>query len=92
MPDRENAIKCLIDIEQIMITRQEICPPEELQYWIELQEGVADALSLLKEQEAVEPITVGNDYRQWRCPKCRDRLRYRLDKFCPHCGRVVKWE
>jgi hypothetical protein len=51
MPDRENAIKCLIDIEQIMITRQEICPSEELQYWIELQEGVADAISLLKEQE-----------------------------------------
>lgn len=49
--DRENAIKCLIDIEQIMITRQEICPPEELQYWIELQEGVADALALLKEQD-----------------------------------------
>lgn len=57
--------------------------------------GIAEAeamLELLKEQEAVEPITVGNDYRQWRCPKCRDRLRYRLDKFCPHCGREVKWE
>lgn len=49
--DREKVINCLNDIEQIMATRQEICPPEELQYWIELQEGVADALALLNEQE-----------------------------------------
>ena len=53
MTDREKVINCLKDIEQIMVCRQEICPREELQYWIELQEGVADALALLKEQEAV---------------------------------------
>ena len=51
MTDREKVINCLTDIEQIMVCRQEICPREELQYWIELQEGVADALALLKEQE-----------------------------------------
>lgn len=51
MPEREKAIDSLTDIEQIMIARQDICPREELQYWIELQEGVADALALLKEQQ-----------------------------------------
>ena len=51
MPNREKVINCLTDIEQIMVCRQEICPREELQYWIELQEGVADAIALLKEQE-----------------------------------------
>ena len=51
MPDREKVINCLTDIENIMIVRQEICSREELQYWIELQEGVADALALLKEQQ-----------------------------------------
>jgi hypothetical protein len=51
MLDREKVISCLTDIENIMIARQDICPREELQYWIELQEGVADALALLKEQE-----------------------------------------
>lgn len=51
MIDREKVINSLTDIENIMIARQEICSREELQYWIELQEGVADALALLKEQE-----------------------------------------
>ena len=53
MIDREKVINCLTEIEQIMVCRQEICPREELQYWIELQEGVADALALLKEQEGI---------------------------------------
>jgi len=50
MPDREKVINCLTDIEQIMVCRQEICPREELQYWIELQEGVSDALALIYTQ------------------------------------------
>jgi len=59
---------------------------------IKIANDISVVIDLLKERDAVEPITVGNDYRTWRCPKCRDRLRYRLDKFCPHCGRPVKWE
>ena len=51
MEDMEKAISSLTDIENILIARQDICPREELQYWIELQEGVADALALLKEQK-----------------------------------------
>lgn len=58
MVDREKVIECLTDIEQIMIARQEICPREELQYWVELQEGVADALELLKEQNHSDTFTV----------------------------------
>lgn len=49
MHNREKAVKCLTVIEQILVCRQEICPQEDLQYWIELQEGVADTLALLKE-------------------------------------------
>ena len=51
MQDTEKVIKDLTDLENIMIAQQEICPKEELQYWIELQESLADALELLKEQE-----------------------------------------
>ena len=58
MIDREKVISCLTDIENIMIARQDICPWEELQYWIELQGGVADALALLKEQKHGETFTV----------------------------------
>ena len=51
MRETEKAINCLTDIENILIARQDMCPPEELQYWVELQEGVADALSMLKEMQ-----------------------------------------
>lgn len=91
--NRENAIKCLIDIEQIMITRQEICPREELQYWIELQEGVADALALLNEQEAVEPEKEhsGSGITWWNvCGNCKTAINPN-DKYCHECGRAVKW-
>ena len=88
MPDREKAINSLTDIEQIMIARQEICPREELQYWIELQEGVADALSLLKEQEAVKPIT---EHKLFICPVCKNAL-FREQKFCHECGKRIEWE
>lgn len=54
MAGRENVINCLTDIEQIMIARQEFCPREELQYWVDLQEGVADALELLKDYERLK--------------------------------------
>ena len=73
MPDREKAIDCLTDIENIMIARQDICPREELQYWIELQEGVADALALLKEQDAVV-----------RCRSCQFD-----ENGCPHERRIT---
>lgn len=60
--DREKVINCLADIENIMIARQDICPPEELQYWVELQEGVADAISLLKDQQnVISGLKVIND-------------------------------
>ena len=51
MADREKIIKDLTDLENVMTARQEICPREEVQYWIELQESLADALELLKEQQ-----------------------------------------
>ena len=90
MPDREKVIKCLTDLEQIMITRQEICPPEELQYWIELQEGVADALALLKEQEPKTGYWIesaGDD----KCSVCGATYSdlypdYQHTHYCPNCG------
>lgn len=46
---------------------------------------------LLKEQEAVEPNPVHNSYRWFACGKC-DCSITREDRFCPRCGRAVKWE
>lgn len=50
----------------------------------------SDALALLKEQEAVEPV--------WRrgkafCGKCGLGLHMAVEQnnYCPNCGRAVKW-
>lgn len=59
-----------------------------------------DALSILKEQEAVEPvdITSGSDpiitllkISMWECGNCGERIA-KYDKYCPECGKAVKWE
>lgn len=53
---------------------------------------LSDALELLKEQEAVEPI-IGS-YGNKRCGVCRNKLQSIADKdiFCCKCGRKVKWD
>jgi hypothetical protein len=60
---------------------------------------MSDALSLLKEQKAVEPDT--NSAGTCTCGTCGETVGYypagcniprKLCKFCPECGRAVKWE
>ena len=61
---------------------------------------VADALALLKEQEAVEPKLVG--VNTWTCGKCgallgweefaQSGLELVKYKYCPECGKAVKWD
>lgn len=48
----------------------------------------------LKEQEAVEPIPYhrsdGTIFK-YECRQCRTKI-FKMDLFCRHCGRSVKWE
>lgn len=59
--------------------------------------GIDDAISLLKEQEAVEPTVSGAEehdgLRSWwyQCGKCKMPIEHG-DRFCRHCGQEVKWE
>ena len=98
--DREKAINCLTDIEQIMVCRQEICPREELQYWIELQESLAETITLLKQGDVITPYI---DIDEAKCPICKVKLTRQellgedvlfedFFDYCPHCGRKVKWQ
>ena len=61
---------------------------------------VDDALALLKEQEPVKPVV---DIDTWKCGNCGHTLErqellgdnvlfYEQYKFCPGCGRAVKWK
>ena len=92
MADIEKVINCLTDIEQIMICRQEICPREELQYWIELQEGVTDALAMLQEQEKAK-VVFGRCKDGSFATECGNCGMY-LDKaysICPKCNKELDW-
>lgn len=55
-----------------------------------------DALTLLKEQEAVVPM---NNYGTVRCGNCRNIVGYTdghgrgyRKNFCSQCGKAVKWD
>lgn len=54
----------------------------------------ADALALLKEQEAKPVIVTTNAYgtRFYHCPKCnRDLCVYPRQLYCSNCGQELKW-
>ena len=50
----------------------------------------ADALALLREQEPVPPDTAGAPW--WRCGNCGGDIVTEQFKFCPWCGKAVKWD
>ena len=59
-----------------------------------MSEVVPDALTLLREQEPVEPHAERDcDDGIWYygCGACHGAIDYK-DKFCRHCGREVKWD
>lgn len=95
MADREMVIKGLECIAQ---KREQAANPckgcgysDRPNYAICVKDIASDALALLKEQEAVEPTYedfLGN--RVARCGNCNGYIvRY---KYCPGCGKAVKWE
>ena len=71
-----------------------------LPYICDRERICADSLALLEEQEAVKPKLVGES--MWRCGKCEALLGWEdftpsgielvQYKFCPECGKKVKWE
>ena len=64
-----------------------------------IMEYIDDAISILKEQEPVEPKLV--DVNTWMCSECGALLgweefsQFGLElikyKYCPECGHEVKW-
>lgn len=59
----------------------------------DLQEAASEAITLLKEQGAVEPeVDVLNEIdRLYKCPKCHKHFFYKKQKYCDQCGQEVKW-
>ena len=86
MPDREKVIKDLESFVGICSTKWS--PHRIDESWKELQHLLADALAMLKEQEAVKRKISPEGVR---CGKCDRRLRYDSE-FCDKCGKAVKLE
>lgn len=61
---------------------------------MELHEMYTSVISMLKEQEAVEPeVEVLNEIdKLYRCPKCHKHFFYEKQKYCDKCGQAVKWD
>ena len=56
-----------------------------------------DAIALLKEQEAVEPLPQNSNgwvrtIKLWYCGACHSKISRRTSKYCPNCGRAVNWD
>ena len=100
MPDREKVIKgldvCLKNIDRPDCPND--CPylSDCLKYEnrVVFQPLMRDAIALLKEQEAVKPVTESSVYDQdtwfFVCGSCKKGAISPGDKFCRWCGRAVK--
>jgi hypothetical protein len=69
-------------------------------YCFEKNKLMQDALALLKEQEAIKPYAQGDG--SYACNNCGETVGWEemncggislvKYKYCPECGRVVKWD
>ena len=90
MADREKVLRWLTICGENMDC-SECCPylTEKYKDPVECMSALMrDALELLKEQEPVEPIKLEN---WWKCPSCSGNIVCNM-KYCPGCGRKVKWK
>ena len=88
MAELDKVIKCL-ELCRKLTNSCEGCPYENVpavENCMLTMHG--DALELLKEQEAVEPIS---EHHLFLCPVCKNTL-FREQKFCHECGKRIEWE
>ena len=91
MPDRKRTIHGLESCSTRGNCRERGCPYfEDENCTTSLS---ADALALLREQETTW-IREEDRVNHWRCEKCGfvEGITSRFHKYCPNCGRKVKWE
>lgn len=85
MPDREKVIKGLKNLRDAIAT----------DFIHEADQAVGtidDALTLLKEQEAVVPEVEGSSNTWWHvCGNCHTGINPNA-KYCHQCGKAVKWD
>lgn len=105
MPDREKVIKGFECCKRKDGNECKVCPYTESAYCVE--DMVTDALAMLKEQDAVKPFFESLGGVPWRmcCGSCyrvivetdsktgKEAVKFFEEfKYCPFCGKGVKFE
>lgn len=97
MIEREKIIRAVDSCFDYWLEQHRCLLPLELENVRQLK---ADALALLKEQEAVEPIEIidekypvgdHNRYKGYRCGNCKEDIPWDAN-YCLYCGRKVNWD
>ena len=90
MTKLEKAVKGLELLKQRLILQADV-----LGYGYHISD-IDNALELLKEREPVKPKEVKLWYTEYACGYCDYKSVGRKDgykmRFCPCCGRAVKWD
>lgn len=99
MADREKVIEELERLSEWFFLQYQVVYDGDAPDYYDAYKTVDDALALLKEQEAVEPIKMqrmDNNFSffvpYFLCGNCRYELVGEDVMFCAHCGRKVKWD
>ena len=90
-------------IENLNTAKLILCNPQILtpEIRIRIGQAVTDAITLLKEHEAVKPVRDKKTGRVWLCGNCGSYVGFEdhdendpneFDKYCRECGRPVLWE
>lgn len=99
MTDREKVIKGLECCDGYCNDDETGCPFDALEPFDCQKQLRADAIALLKAQEAVKPVV---DIDTWKCGNCGHALEHQQllgdnvllheqYNYCPECGKAVKW-
>ena len=86
--EREKVIRAVDSCFDYWLEQHRYLNPLELE---KVRQFKADALALLKEQEAVEPKHNPLSPTDWFCGKCGMCIS-RFHNYCPSCGQEVRWE
>lgn len=101
MIDREKVIKalacCVFPVSKGFPYQSHIadegCEVYECPYQGDCDQMLLDVLELLKEQKSLKPyIDSFNDDCWWATECCGTPINFKTDKFCPKCGRPIKWD
>jgi len=90
MADREQTIEGLKELQTWLKHLQTVGFHGDIPEYRERELTVSDTLALLREQEPVPPETAGAPW--WRCGNCGWYIATEQFRFCPWCGRAVKWD